>query len=234
MTISVDYSSTLIEYPDEDGKPMAEGDVQCSYLTYARNALRIYFQNHSDVYVAGNLFIYYEEGNPEAVVAPDVFVVFGVENQDRRSYKTWQEQHKNPDFVLEITSKTTRSKDQGAKKGIYAFLGVHEYFQYDPTGDYLNPQLQGLRLVEGNYFPVKTTTLSDNSLSLSSEVLGLELRLEFGELRFYDPATGQKLLTHEEAVAAQQAAEQALKEEQERSQRLAAKLRELNIDLDNL
>lgn len=233
MTISVDYNPTLIEYPDDDGKPMAEGDVQCSYLTYARNALRIYFQNRSDVYVAGNLFIYYEEGNPEAVVAPDVFVVFGVEKRDRGSYKTWQEQHKTSDFVLEITSKTTRSKDQGAKKGIYAFLGVREYFQYDPTGDYLNPQLQGLRLVEGNYFPVEMTTLSDNSLSLSSE-LGLELRLEFGELRFYDPATGQKLLTHEEAVAARQAAEQALKEEQERAQRLAAKLRELNIDLDNL
>lgn len=240
MTTSVDYNPILIEYPEEDGKPMAEGDVQCSYLTYARNALRIYFQNRSDVYVAGNLFIYYEEGNPEAVVAPDVFVVFGVENRNRGSYKTWQEQHKTPDFVLEITSKSTRSKDQGAKKGIYAFLGVREYFQYDPTGDYLNPQLQGLRLVEGNYFPVEITTLPDNSLSLSSE-LGLELRLEFGELRFYDPAIGQKLLTHEEAVAAQQeavaaqqAAEQALKEEQERSQRLAAKLRELNIDLDNL
>ncbi len=100
MTISVDYSPTQIEYPDEDGKPMAEGDVQCSYLTYARNALRIYFQNRSDVYVAGNLFIYYEEGNPEAVVAPDVFVVFGVENRDRGSYKTWQEQHKTPNFVL--------------------------------------------------------------------------------------------------------------------------------------
>lgn len=69
------------------------------------------------------------------------------------------------------------------------------------------------------------TTLPDNLLSLSSEVLGLELR-------FYDPATGQKLLTHEEAVAAQQAAVQALKEEQECSQRLAAKLRELNIELD--
>lgn len=56
MTISVDHNPTLIEYPDEDGKPMAEGDVQCSYLTYARNALRIYFQNRPDVYVADNLF----------------------------------------------------------------------------------------------------------------------------------------------------------------------------------
>jgi Uma2 family endonuclease len=61
--------------------------------------------------------------------------------------------------VLEIISKNTRSKDQGAKKGIYAFLGVREYFQYDPTGDYLTPQLQGLRLVDGNYLPFANHTL---------------------------------------------------------------------------
>ncbi|MEH2359115.1 Uma2 family endonuclease [Nostoc sp.] len=228
MTVSIEYIPvTTIEYPDEDGKPMAEGDIQCSYLTYARNALRIYFQNHPDVYVAGNLFIYYEKDYPESVVAPDVFVVFGVENRDRRSYKTWEENNQTPDFVLEITSKSTRSKDQGAKKGIYAFLGVREYFQYDPTGDYLNPQLQGLHLVDGNYFPVATNTLPDGTVSLPSEVLGLELRLEAGKLRFYNPATLQTLLTHEEEASARQAAE-------EKAQRLAAKLRELNIDPDSL
>ncbi|MEH2191231.1 MAG: Uma2 family endonuclease [Nostoc sp.] len=228
MTASVEYIPvTPIEYPDEDGKPMAEGDLQCSYLTYARNVLRIYFQNHPDVYVAGNLFIYYEKGYPESVVAPDVFVVFGVENRDRRSYKIWEENNQTPNFVLEITSKSTRSKDQGAKKGIYAFLGVREYFQYDPTGDYLNPQLQGLQLVDGNYFPMATNTLPDGTVSLLSEVLGLELRLEAGKLRFYNPIKGQTLLTHEEEAVAREAAE-------EKAQRLAAKLRELNIDPDSL
>ncbi|MEH1810525.1 Uma2 family endonuclease [Nostoc sp.] len=228
MTASVEYIPvTPIEYPDENGKPMAEGDIQFSYLAYGINTLQIYFQNDPDVYVAGNLFIYYEKGYPESVVAPDVFVVFGVENRDRRSYKTWEENNQIPNFVLEITSKTTRSKDQGAKKGIYAFLGVREYFQYDPTGDYLNPQLQGLQLVDGNYFPVATNILPGGTLSLSSEVLGLELRLEAGKLRFYNPATGQTLVTHEEEATARQAAE-------EKAQRLAAKLRELNIDPDSL
>ena len=223
MTVAVEYIPvTPIEYPDEDGKPMAEGDIQCSYLIYARSALRLYFQNRPDVYVASNLFIYYEQGNPESVVAPDTFVVFGVENGDRRSYKTWEENDKTPDFVLEITSKTTRSKDQGAKKGIYSFLGVREYYQYDPTGDYLTPQLQGLRLVDGNYFPVATMTLPDG-MSLPSEVLGLELRIKSGEMRFYESATGKTLLSYEEQAAAQQVAE-------EKAQRLAAKLRELNID----
>lgn len=69
-------------------------------MLYAREVLGIYFQNRPDVYVSGNLFIYYEQGNPESVIAPDVFVVFGVDNKERRSYKTWEEQDKTPDFVL--------------------------------------------------------------------------------------------------------------------------------------
>ncbi len=209
--------STEIEYPDADGKPMAESDQACEYLIYGRNVLKSYFQDCSDVYVSGNLFIYYEQGNPRAVVAPDVFVVFGVKKGDRRSYKTWEEGN-TPDFVLEITSKSTQKEDQEIKPNIYAALGVREYFQYDPTSDYLYPQLQGSCLVAGNYQPITATTLPNNGCSLFSGVLGLELRLQNGELRFYDPAKSEILLTYEEQV--------------QRSRSLAAKLRELGIDPD--
>lgn len=48
MAVSVEYFPIIpIEYPDEDGKPIAEGDIQCSYLTYTRSALRVYFQNRA-------------------------------------------------------------------------------------------------------------------------------------------------------------------------------------------
>lgn len=60
--------------------------------------------------------MYYEEGKPQISVTPDVFVVFGVEKHNRGTYKIWEEDHKSPNFLLEITSKITRSKDQGAKK----------------------------------------------------------------------------------------------------------------------
>lgn len=213
MTISYSQPPIQIEYPDEDGKPMAESDLAREYMTDAVKVLKMYFRERADVYVSGNLFIYYEEGNPSSVISPDVFVIFGVEKRDRRSYKTWEEGDKNPDFVLEITSKSTRSQDQGAKKGTYAFLGVREYFQYDPTGDYLNPRLQGLQLAEGNYFPCSATVLADGTTSISSEVLGLELRLlPSDELRFYDPVAAKTLLTYEEEVAARQAAEARIAE----------------------
>jgi Uma2 family endonuclease len=197
---------------------VAESDFQLHPLLYAVTTLRTYFQERADVYVAGNMFIYYEEGNPEAVVAPDVFVVLGTAKRDRASYMLWEEP-KGPDFVLEITSRSTRTKDQGPKRGTYAFLGVREYFQYDPTHDYLVPALQGARLVAGSYQALLPTTRPDGTLVLHSEVLGLDVRLEEGTLRFYDPDTGQKLLSHAEIEQARRAAEQARREAEERAER---------------
>ncbi|MEO1147380.1 MAG: Uma2 family endonuclease [Cyanobacteria bacterium J06638_22] len=234
MTTISDFPPRLIEYPESDGLPMAESDQTRDYLVYATKVLSVFFETRTDVYVSGNLFIYYEQGNPEMVVAPDVFVVFGVENRQRRTYKVWEEGDRTPNFVLEITSKTNRGKDQGAKKGIYAFLGVEEYYQYDPTGDYLTPHLLGSRLVDGSYTLVPTTTLADGAIALPSAVLGLELHLKGNAMRFYDPATQRYLLTHEEEAAARKTAEERAQTAEERAARLAEKLRELNIDPDAL
>ncbi|MGE3541568.1 MAG: Uma2 family endonuclease [Candidatus Tectimicrobiota bacterium] len=170
------------------------------------------------------MFIYYEEGNPEVVVAPDVFVVLGTSKRDRASYMLWREP-KGPDFVLEITSRRTRSQDQGPKRGTYAFLGVQEYFQYDPTRDYLVPPLQGRRLLGEQYVLLPTVTLADGTLLLHSSVRGLDLRLEGQALHFYDPATGQPLLTHREAEQARREAEQARQEAEARASTAVAALR---------
>ena len=82
-------SAVAVDYPSSDGKPMAESDSQRIPLTYAVDRLRHYFRHHPDVYVSGNLLIYYDEDNPGARVAPDVFVVFaaaaaGVEVGERQ------------------------------------------------------------------------------------------------------------------------------------------------------
>jgi Uma2 family endonuclease len=234
MTTSLKYSIFDVIYPDGDGLPMAESDATRDYLIYSVEALDSYFQNRPDVYVSGNLFVYYEQGNPKAVVAPDVLVVLGVEKKKRPSYKVWDEQNKIPDFVLEITSKSTASEDRGTKKGLYAYLGVKEYFQYDPTADYLKPPLQGFRLVEGNYLPIPGRETNDD-LSIVSEVLGLELWLEAdGEMRFYSPATGEKLLSPREMERAKCQAEQAQYKAEQRANKLADKLRELGIDPDSV
>ena len=114
---------TPVDYPCSDGQPMAESDFQLEPLVYAITALRTHFHQRKNVYVAGDMFLYHEEGNPRAVVAPDVFVVVGAPVHKRMSYKLWEEP-KAPDFVLEVTSRSTREEDQGRKREVYASLGV--------------------------------------------------------------------------------------------------------------
>jgi len=230
-----------VEYPESDGLPMAESDAARDYLVYAVEALSLYFQSNPQVYVSGNLFIYYEQGNPKAVVAPDVFVVFGVEKGKRRVYKTWEEQDRVPSFVLEITSKSTATEDQRTKKQLYANLGVQEYFQYDPTGDYLNPCLQRFTLQDGIYRPLTRQDLGSDRLQIWSQVLGLGLRVESGQLRFRDDRQQRALPTYQEIDQARQAASdqaeqerQRADQEQQRAERLAERLRDLGIDPEDL
>ena len=51
-------------------------------------------------------------------------------------------------------------------------------------GDYINPVLQGFRLIEGDYRQIDSFTNPKQELWLFSNLLNLELRLFDGELRF--------------------------------------------------
>lgn len=251
--------SDRIIYPDADGQPMTESDATRDYLIYGVEVLRLYFKSRPNVYVSGNLFIYYEEGNPKSAVSPDVFVVFGASNRQRRSYKAWQEAGKLPNFVLEITSRTTKRQEEDEKPCLYASLGVEEYFQYDPTADYLNPQLRGSQLVDGTYQPLSLVTTPEGIPFIHSRVLGLDLQLHSPyaglgiaplpkALRFYDPTTGTKLLNRDEVEQMREALEQEnelMQQErdtaqqerdtaQQRAEALAARLRELGINPEEI
>jgi Uma2 family endonuclease len=186
-----------IHYPERDGKPIAETDVHIDVLIYLREALKDYFRNEPQMYVAGNMLFYYEEGNPAACVAPDVFVVQGVAKGERRTYKLWEE-GQPPTVVFEITSRGSRLEDLGTKRALYAILGVREYFLYDALGEYLRPPLQGYRLQQGEY----ERMLPTDQGQLVSQALSLELQVQDGQLQVVDPATGERLLTPAEAHAA--------------------------------
>ena len=224
-----------VEYPSGDGKPMAENDAQLLAMHYAIGALRVYYQDRDDVYVSGDLLMYYEEGNPRVSVAPDVFVVLGVEDRMRMRYLVWEE-GKAPDFVLEVASKSTWREDLGPKRDLYARLGVKEYWMYDPTGEYFTPPvLQGLRLAGGGYVRQLAVTSPDGALTLASETLGLELRVQGAEMRFRDPATGRTLLSQSEAEAARRKAEsradaEAVRAEREADARRAAEARVAELE----
>ena len=192
-------------YPETDGRPMAETDIHMDELADFKLMLRRHFLAQPDVYVSGNLLLYYQKGNPRLSVAPDVFVVRGIARakERRRTYKLWVEKQP-PAWVLEITSPSTRGEDLGVKRGLYQLLGVQEYVLHDPLGEYLKPALQGYALNDaGQYEPLRPTARG----GLASQVLGLELRVEEKQLRLWDPRTGAYLLTPAEEAAGREQAE---------------------------
>ena len=237
----------VIEYPDSDGLPMAENESQFWPILYVGSALDHYYQDREDVYVVGNLLVYYQQGDPKKTVSPDLMVVFGASKHVRSSYRLWEEA-KAPDFVLEIASESTYRTDRDEKRDLYAGMGVSEYWQYDPVGTCLDPPLLGFRLVEGSYAPIPIVPGDDSALAGRSDVLGLELRLAPGApvreaLHFYDPVRGESLRTYREEAQARREAEERLeqaegqlrqtrdrlREEQGARQALEAELRELRL-----
>jgi Uma2 family endonuclease len=218
-----------IHYPERDGKPMAETDVHIDVLIYLREALKDYFRNEPQVYVAGNMLFYYEEGNPAACVAPDVFVVQGVAKGERRTYKLWEE-GQPPTVVFEITSRGSRLEDLGTKRALYAMLGVREYFLYDPLGEYLRPPLQGYRLQQGEYERMRPADQDQ----LISQALSLGLRVQDGQLQVVDPATGERLLTPAEAHAARRTEAEARQAEAVARQAAEARAAMAESELERL
>ncbi len=172
--------STIVELPPverppteeeltyDDGMPMeTERHVLQMYLLI--EPLRSYWAEREDVFVGGNMFVYF---SPDQVLThdfrgPDVFVVQGVERRERKSWVVWQE-GKGPDVVIELLSETTAAKDKEEKKRIYQDrLRVPEYFWYDPfSGEWAGFTLRG-----GRYEPMA----EDAAGRLISQQLGLAL-----------------------------------------------------------
>lgn len=218
-----EFDDLTIEYPEEDGKPLAETDFQFTPLTYAVAVLRARYANREDIYVAGDMLLYYRMNASDASVAPDVFVVIGaLGNHKRRSWFTWRE-GAVPAFVMEIASDSTWRYDGAGKRAIYAEIGVTEYWRFDPTGECFSPALIGERLVDGVYQPIEVVEDEGGMLRGYSDVLTLDIcALPNGELRLYDSEREEWLLDYGEEQAARQAAE--LQAQTERDARQAAEL----------
>jgi Uma2 family endonuclease len=219
-----------IVYPDRDGKPMAETGIHVLVMMTLIATLRHYFRHRPDVYVIGNIFLYYEEGHPESRRSPDVMVIKGVEpGEERRSFKTWEERA-IPSVVIEITSEETADEDSGPKRQLYERLGVREYFLFDPLHDYLERPLMGYRLIGEEYEPLPPAV--DGGL-LSAE-LGLRLVPEGNSLALFRFRTGERIPAPPEAYQMMEEAEQRarqaagqLEQERRRAEQLAEELARL-------
>ena len=238
MDRKIRTAPTLV-YPESDGEPMAETPRHQQVMIDCMDILRSHFHGFADVYIGGNMLLYYEEGNPRKSVSPDVFMVRGLSKKELRTYKTW-EQPSKLDFVLEVASPSTYTRDFNEKMEIYAkILRVKEYYIYDPYHE-IEPYFIGFRLVGKNYEQIAFV-----NERLPSAVLGLELGEHEGVLRLYDPVKSAWLFTSQERVGnaevrvaqAETRVEQeslARQEAESRAQHAEAELEELRTALERL
>ena len=194
-------------YPSSDGRPMSDNMWQGKAITNADGDLE---SAHPKALVAADILVYPEKGNSRNKIAPDVLVAFGIGTHKRSSYFVWEE-GKPPDWVLEVASPGTEAEDRGSKRRKYAEMGVPEYWMFDAKGDVYppgTPRLQGLKLVDGEYRPLKSR-LVDGKRMIRSEVLGLDVRVEDELLRFRDVATGRDVRHRGEIEADEERAQAA-------------------------
>ncbi|QLE59551.1 Uma2 family endonuclease [Nostoc sp. TCL26-01] len=202
-------------YSDE---PPLETELHLRQIILLLQCLEWLWRDRSDFYAAGNLTIYHSryQRKSEDFRGPDFFVVRGTERKTRKSWVVWEEAGKYPHVILEILSDSTAKTDRGLKKDIYQdTFRTPDYFWFDP----FTQEFAGFHLVDGKYQPLQASEQG----YLWSQQLGLYLGIDQGLLRFFT-SDGQLVPTLEET--AQKA--------QEKAERLAAKLRELNIDPDTI
>lgn len=120
-------------YPCEDDEPMAATGFHADQIRIFSEQLTRYFSINAHIYIGVDSFIYYREGDITKFVAPDVYIVFGVDKYpQRRSFYTWSE-GATPAAIFEFLSDSTADQDRHEKVQIYlGDMGAEEYFIHQP------------------------------------------------------------------------------------------------------
>ena len=213
-----------IVYPESDGQPLAETQQHVNALLDVYSRLRARYAVAADGYTAANMFVYYVEGEPTKVLAPDAFVAFGVGNHLRDTFKVWEE-GVFPSVVFEFTSKTTKNDDLGKKFATYRDVWkVKEYFLFDPLKEYLEPSLLGYKRVRREFEQIPKV-----NGTLASKVLGLTMERDGEMLLLRDAKSSKPLLLPGELKA--EDAERMLAKQRAENDQLLAEVAKLKAEV---
>ena len=234
-----DVTENVIVLPSDlySDEPPLESELHLRQIILLLNCLEWLWRDKNDFYAAGNLTIYYSQNQRrnEDFRGPDFFVVLDTDRKTRKSWVVWDEDGKYPNFILEILSDSTAKVDRELKKKLYQnTFRTPNYFWFDPY----TLEFAGFNLLGGKYQPLQP----NNQGHLWSEQLGLYLGVHQGLLRFFT-ADGELIPTPEEQAESEREQKEYERQEkeyerqqkeiaQQKAERLAAKLRELNIDPD--
>jgi Uma2 family endonuclease len=199
-----------VVYPESDGQPMGENDWHIQFIFLLFENLKALFRpRRHEVYVAGDLFWYPVEGDPHTVQAPDVMVVLGRPQHNRRCYKQWQEAGVAPAVVFEVKSPTDRSGDIDRKRRFCETHGVAEFYSFEVTEE--PNQVEGWIRVGTHYEPIPRIA------GWKSPALGIRFEFDQGKvsIRFPD---GSPFLDTDQLRDRLQAEEERADFEAERAQ----------------
>lgn len=228
---SQEYLPTAEELLESDETPV-DNELQNLIPNLLLAILAAIWSNRQDWFFGVDMGIYHNTDEP--AIVPDGFLSLGVQRlvgeQGRLSYVIWQENGVVPILVLEVVSKTYRGEYK-QKKIDYAELGVLYYVIYKP-GRYHSRRGDAFevhRLFNGEY-------IRQSGEPVWMPEIGLGIGREMGtyegwtrEWLFWYDENGRKYLSPDELI---QQAEQNAEQQRQRAERLAAKLRELGIELD--
>jgi Uma2 family endonuclease len=223
MSTLIGSAQSTIIYPDSDGKRMADNTLQFRWIVTIEGGLDAVYRDDPNVFVAGDFLWYPVEGDPKIRMAPDAMVVFGRPKGDRGSYKQWEEGGIAPGVVFEVRSPGNRRGEMKRKFEFYERYGVEEYYIYDPDKGDLKGWLRvGQRL----------EAIADMS---GFESPRLKIRFHPGKgpdnLKIIGP-DGKPFATYQELISQREAERQRADAQQQRADRLAARLRELGVEPD--
>ncbi|MFB8792566.1 MAG: Uma2 family endonuclease [Potamolinea sp.] len=220
LATSQDVPEDIIFPPSDlySDEPPLETELHLEQIVLLLKCLKWLWRDRNDFYVAANLSIYYSprQRKSEDFRGPDFFVVLGTERKTRKSWVVWEEDGKYPNVIIEILSPKTADTDKSFKKQLFQdTFRTPDYFWFDPY----SLEFAGFHLVDGEYQALEANSQGH----LWSKQLGLYLGIYQEQLRFF--TTESNLVPTPEEVA---------ERETQRAEKLAAKLRELNIDPDTI
>ena len=216
----------LTELPDPT--PLPDGMQQRPHIARIDQVLRSHYRRQPNVLVSGEGYLCFEARDARRSPRPDCVAAFDLpfpaQLIEAANGYVISEVGQPPDFVLEVGSPSTGRYDYTAKRDIYARLEVREYWWFDPSGGQgHDAPLAGEVLENGVYRPRPIDYGIDGSARGYSPSLGLELRSEDRQLRFWDPVTREYLPDLVEALEALAAAEARAEQAQTRAERAEAR-----------
>ena len=218
-------------YPDSYVELIAKNSIQYQHVIAIQVGLDAMLAHNPDVFVAADLLWYPVEGRPDIRITLDVMVAFGRPKGARGSYRQWEEDDVAPQVVFKITSPGATPAEMRSRRMFYNRYGVAEYYEYDPEIGMLDVWTRQKSVL-------RIAVFTDE---WRSPLLGVTLKIETnGDLGVYR-LNGERFLRPVEIKALADLAEaraererNRAEKERERAERLAAKLRELGIDPEQI